>query len=302
MNISPINCAFRPKVNNKDNNKTRYAAYDKTLKYDSVSFSGKKKPLQNNFSENVLSGLSLGKKILKQFRDSEFSYADLGEMVNRTSPVPVEIKSLDECPVKNMCVGAAIAHMMPLYGYDYKLKMANIYLGNMPFVAKEKTDFVANLAHEYTHVLQRAQDDDYYGILKYTQDPNEVTIIARMAKQAMDEMTRICQEELFSNQMQVNRVLSSIMDGKFDIKKSVDNSDFENIISTIAEIISVNLGKNKADMENAIKGWIKKEAQNEVEAYTVSTEVLNSSKFDPITRAKRILNKEVYSFIDSSLK
>ncbi len=298
MNISPINLTFSPKISN---NNVKHVNYNKTLKYDSVSFSGKKKPMQYNFSKNISSGISLGKKALKQFRDNEFSYTDLNETINRISPVPVEIKNIDECPVRNMSAGITIAHMMPYYGYDFRLKMANIYLGNMPSSAKEKTDFVANLAHEYTHVLQRAEDDNYYGILKYTQDPKEVTIIARMAKQAMDVMTRSCQESLFSNQMQVNKLLNSIIDGKFDIKKSVDNSDFENIISGAAEIIAINLGKNKTDMENAIKGWIKKEAQNEAEAYTVSIEVLNCSKFDPITKAKRILSKEIYSFIDNSL-
>ncbi len=300
MNISPINLTFSPKINN--NNNVKHVNYNKTLKYDCVSFSGKKKPMQYNFSKNISSGISLGKKVLKQFRDSEFSYTGLNEMINKISPVPVETKNIDECPVRNMGAGITVAHMMPYYGYDFRLKAANIYLGNMPSSAKEKTDFVANLAHEYTHVLQRAEDDNYYGILKYTQDPKEVTIIARMAKQAMDAMTRSCQENLFGNQMQVNKILNSIIDGKFDIKKSVDNLDFENIISGAAEIIAINLGKNKTDMENAIKGWIKKEAQNEAEAYTVSIEVLNSSKFDPITKAKRVLSKEVYSFIDNSLQ
>lgn len=296
MNILPINLvSFQKVYNNSFKCKNNY-----NLKYDSVSFSGKN--ARNEDSENIIAGTSLGKKILKFSRANNLSYENLSEMVNSVSPVKVEIKNLEECPVKGInTAGAVIAHMLPLYGLDFRLKMAKIHLGNIPNTSKEKTDLIANLAHEYTHVLQRANDENYYGILKYTQNPQEIAFIARAAKKAMDEVVRSCQMCLFSNQVKVNNVLNSVMRGNFNIEKSIDNSQFESIIENVAEVVSMNLGKNYNDMKDAIKGWVKQETQNEAEAYSVSVNVLDCSKNDPVIRAKRLLSKELYSFISNSL-
>ena len=297
MKISPINNLFFNKKIFKNSFK-----YNNSLECDTVSFSGRNKPVQNEISENMLSGISLGKKILKHIRTNELSYEDLSRIVNNASPVEIGIKPLDECPFKNFnLAGTVIAHMLPLYGFDYKLRSANIYLGELPQTSRERTDFVANLAHEYTHVLQRAQDDNYYGILKYTQNPQEVALIARASKQAMDMIVRSCQTNLFSNQAQVNKVLKSIIDGKFKIEEAVDNSNFEDIVANAAQLVSLSLDKDYSDIEEAIKGWIKKEASNEAEAYSVTIGVLDSSKFDLVTKAKRILSREIYSYIAQSL-
>ena len=296
MKILPINNLYVARKINK--NSVKYN--NNNLKYDTVSFSGTKKTEKKETSQNVISGVSLGKKILKYARTNEISYEDLNRIVNIASPVDIEIKPLDELPFKNFnLAGNVIAHMLPLYGLDYRLRSANIYLGALPQASKERTDFVANLAHEYTHVLQRAQDDDYYGILKYTQNPQEVSIIARASKLAMDKMVKTCQTSLFSNQAQVNKVLNSIIDGKFNIKEAVDNSNFEDIIEDSARLALLNL--NRDDTKEAMRGWIKKEASNEEEAYSVTLGVMDSSKFDLVTKAKRILSKEIYSYIAQSL-
>ena len=298
MNIFPIsNLTFNQRIYK---NSFRYVD-NHSLKCDTISFSGKKKPVQNDF-QNISSGVSLGKKVLKNLRTSELSYEDLSKILNDISPVEINVRPLKECPVLNMnTAGAPVAHMLPLYGFDFRLKQANIYLGNLPQTAKEKTDFVANLAHEYTHVLQRAQDDNYYGILKYTQNPQKVSFIARASKQAMDEIVKTCQMTLFYNQAQVNKVLNSIIKSRFDIEKVLDNSNFEDIISDIAQFVSLNLDMDFNEVKDAMSAWIKKEALNEKEAYTVTLEVLEASKFDAVTRAKRVLSRELYSYIAKSL-
>lgn len=294
MNISPINFNF---VQKAQKSPIRYAYNN--LKCDSVSFSGKKKPQNEELSKNALEGISLGKKVLKYSRNQDFSFDNISDMVNTISPVEVRIDDMRNCPAGRMnAYGAIIAHMFPLYNYDFKLDSANIYLGLLPSTSKERADFAANLAHEYTHVLQRAQDNEYYGILKYTKDIQEVPYIARAAQGAMSEILNYCKSCLFTTQTQADKAVRATMEGRYSVKdQKIDETVFDEIISKAAKKVSQNLNKDYFDMKNAIKGWIKKEAQNEVEAYSVTIGVLDSAKSDPITRAKRLLNKEIHELL-----
>ena len=299
MNITPINFASKILFKNSTNNRIS-KTYN--LPCDSVSFSGKKNRVQENYSVNAQKGISLGKKILKLTRSNSLSAENLNNLVNENSPVPIKIDDIKNDPIFAMgTFGKAIAHMLPGYNTDYQLSMANIYLGKFPSTAKEESDFVANLAHEYTHVLQRAEDKNYYGLLEYTTNAEELSMIARTAKTVMDKMGENCQLRLFNDERQVKAVLSSIISGKFDIEKSIGKIDFEHIIDSAANEIALYLGKSSDDMKAAITKWIKQETQNEIEAYSVTIAVLEHSKYDPIVKAKRQLSKDIYSYINASL-
>ena len=86
------------------------------------------------------------------------------------------------------------------------------------------------------------------------------------------------------------------------VEISVNRIDFNDIIENTSFNLALQLGKNPKDMKNAIRGWIIQETQNEKEAYSVTLEVLERSKFDPDIRARRILSKEIFSYINKSLQ
>ena len=285
MNVSPINLVSFPKNINCKNNQSNSRYY---LPFDSVSFSGKKDIVQQEYPKNIQEGIAVGKKILKLARSNSLNYETLNNILNENSPVQIYAEDIGNMPsIAKGSFGKPVAHMLPGYTPDFKLAVANIYLGALPKTSKEESDFAANVAHEYTHVLQRAKDENYYDILKYTKNPNEVAVIARTSKSLMDKMCGICQQKLFNSEKEVRMVLNSVLDNKFDIKKSMGEIDFNEVIDSLAPILAIQLNKNPEDMKNAIKGWIIQETQNEKEAYSVTLDILERSKCDQNIKASR---------------
>ena len=127
------------------------------LPYDNVSFSGKKNVQEQ--PEHVQKSISLGKKIIKFARVNQLSYPTLEKILNENSPVPIHVDDIKNDTHLAAFSGKPVAHMLPLYNYDFKLTAANIYLGTIPQTSKEETDFIANVAHEYSHVLQRTKKE-----------------------------------------------------------------------------------------------------------------------------------------------
>lgn len=300
MNISKINSvSLFQNINCKNNQINKMY----NMPCDSVSFSGKKDIAKQEYSPIAQEGISVGKKLLKLARSNSLNYGNLDNVLNEKSPVPIGVEDVKNLPsIAKSDFGKVVAHMLPGYTPDFKLGIANIYLGAMPKTAKEEADFCANVAHEYTHVLQRANDTNYYGLLNYTKNPDEVTHIARKSKSLMDNMGQVCQQNLFHSEKDVKTTLEKIKNNKFDIEKTLGKIDFNDIIENTSFNLALQLGKNPKDMKNAIKGWIIQETQNEKEAYSVTLEVLERSKFDPDIRARRILSKEIFSYINKSLQ
>ena len=118
----------------------------------------------------------------------------------------------------------------------------------------------------------------------------------------MDNMGQVCQQNLFHSEKDVKTTLEKIKNNKFDIEKTLGEIDFNDIIENTSFNLALQLGKNPKDMKNAVKGWIIQETHNEKEAYSVTLEVLERSKFDPDIRARRILSKEIFSYINKSLQ
>lgn len=300
MNIPKINSvSLFQNINCKNNQINKMY----NMPCDSVSFSGKKDIAKQEYSQTAQEGISVGKKLLKLSRSNSLNYKTLDNVLNENSPVTVNVESIQNIPnFAKGNFGRVVAHMLPGYTPDFKLAIANIYLGALPQTAKEEADFCANVAHEYTHVLQRANDTNYYGLSKYTQDPSEVTLIARTSKSLMDNMGQVCQQNLFHSEKDVKTTLEKIKNNKFDIEKTLGKIDFNDIIENTSFNLALQLGKDPEDMKNAVKGWIIQETQNEKEAYSVTLEVLERSKFDPDIRARRILSKEIFSYINKSLQ
>lgn len=300
MNIPKINSvSLFQNINCKNNQINKIY----NMPCDSVSFSGKKDVAKQEYSQTAQEGIAVGKKLLKLSRSNSLNYRALDNVLNENSPVAVNVESIQNIPnFAKGNFGRVVAHMLPGYTPDFKLAIANIYLGALPQTAKEEADFCANVAHEYTHVLQRANDTNYYGLSKYTQDPTEVTLIARTSKSLMDNMGQICHQNLFHSEREVRDTMNKILNNKFDIEKTLGKIDFNEIVDNTSNSLALQLGKDPEDMKNAVKGWIIQETQNEKEAYGVTLDVLERSKYDPNVKASRILSKEIYSYINKSLQ
>ena len=96
--------------------------------------------------------------------------------------------------------------------------------------------------------------------------------------------------------------INSILNNRFDIEKSLGEIDFNGIIDDASFMLAPQFNKNYEDMKNAIKGWIIQETQNEKEAYSVTLDILERSKYDPNIKASRALNREIYSYINKTLR
>lgn len=294
MNISPINVITSL---NKFNYQNKGLKNSPALKYDEVSFSGKEPSL------NIERGVKIGEKILNLSKNNLLNYETLNNVLNENSPVPICIQDIRNIPnIAKSDFGKPIAHMLPGYTPDLKLAAANIYLGSLPKTPQEVSDFAANVAHEYTHVLQRAQDKTYYGIPNCTKNIKEITIIARSAKSIMDEMGIFCQQQLFHSENDIKTVLNSILNNDFSLEKRLGRTNFNKIIDTTAFVLAFQFNKNPEDIKTALKNFIIQESQNETDAYSVTQKVLEKSKHDPIIKAKRILSKEIYSYINKMVK
>ena len=300
MNISPIKLLSFSSSFNSQNKQIRNSY---NLPCDTVSFTGKKHISEEEFSPCAKEGVAIGKKILKLSRSNSLTPETLNGILNENSPVPVQAKDLHELPseVRNN-FGNVIAHMLPGYTPDFQLAVANIYLGAFPKTAKEESNFAANVAHEYTHVQQRAKDENYYGILNYTNDIDEVTTIARLSQAMMNQMCKICQQELYAKEKDLKKVANLISNNKFDIEKSIGKIDFNRMIEGASDMLAIQMGKKPEDMKNAIKGWILQETENEKEAYTVSANILERSKCEPNVKASEALSREMYSYINKMLE
>lgn len=179
-------------TNNNNINNLKYSNfYSKyNLEKDTVSFSGKHKASEPQFSQRVQSALGIKSKLNKLYRSNNLSLETIQEVLNSKSPVPVTVKSMSEVPnllnAKN-----CQAYMQPVYEKDMKLSGAIIYLTPENCSNKrEATSLIADCVHEYTHILQRYEDGDYIGIAKYTSNLEEARFLGFIAGHTMKDFEK----------------------------------------------------------------------------------------------------------------
>ena len=159
------------------------------LKQDTVSFSGKK-PVQTTFSPTVEKALSVQSKLNKLYRSNNLSLETIEEVLNKQSPVPIEIIDMKQIPEAFTNAKNCQAYMQPLYENDLKMKGAKIYIKSDFEDKKTASGVIADVIHEFTHILQRDRDNDYLGLSKFTSNLDEARFLNYIAANTMRDMER----------------------------------------------------------------------------------------------------------------
>lgn len=289
MKISSVNLYSTNLYNNANNIKPAFSAHSAQ---------------NNNISDNMQKGLSIAKKMMKLARIDSLSLSNIHIVLNSSSPVPVLVQPIKNLPemIKQNMSGKILAHMMPKYNYDFQLAEANIFLSEDTSTAKSKGELIANTAHEYTHILQRNNDKNYYGLLEYTKNMNEVTTIARTSQIIMQNTLREGGTQIYSSPMQADKVVNARLQNKYSVKDNIKKTSINELIESASSMLSQQFRKDKDDMKRAIKGWIKQETANEVEAYNVTLKALDDwGKYDAQQKGKIMLNRDLHQYIHDIL-
>lgn len=315
INFTPV--SFR---SNLTANKTAFNPIRQTLnqiQYDSVSFTGVKKQskeadkltdVQLANSQNVKTASKLAKKISTQ---QDLSLKSLEEAFNKSSPVEIEVIDLKDKPAFLQLPPNTIAHMLPIYNnQNLELAKANILLNPNYGTAQEKTTLFADSMHEYTHVLQRNGDKTYYGMKAELKNTQEIQTAARISQAILGQVVNYYASTLSDSPM----LQRAMQNGKYqfssgEVEKCCTNGKepkdtTEKIISsTLDRICSAqDVGIEKETLKKLVKNFIKQEALNEAEAYTVTLETLKrAGNFDRIIYTKRNLNQGIYTTIYNSI-
>ena len=243
---------------------------------DTVSFKGKsaavstiKKAPVNEYCA------TLGNDIYKTIKDNRLDVQKAQAILNIESPVEIALLPISQNPAP---VGKeTVAHMLPMYYQDLTLAGANIYC---KFDADKRKKFAllcADMAHEYNHVLQRAQDESYFGIKKHSSNTQETTAIIRTAQVAMNEILRTIALNTNTHK-DFRKTLASKNDVTFEQFKALAVEDID-IAKEIDKIVSFYAAKiptkmNAQELKSVMKNAILISAQQEVEAYTTTIATL----------------------------
>lgn len=279
-----------------------YSINNYKIQNRNISFNGSK---NNGLSPNIQEGIKIGKKLSKSIGTGYNQLSNIEQILNASSPVPIEVLPLSELPeqMRNLNSAKILAHMVPMYDYGINLSYAKIHIPISTKNAKERNQLIATIAHEYTHVLQREQDKNYYGIKNLTNNINDTVIIARNAQRIMQEGVGRCYEKLFSNPKNIQSTLDARLKEKFDTQKALKDININNEINSCTSALTSGQPQViKAKIKRAIISWIKQETANEVEAYTVSENVLRQlGKYDVNYMAKILILKDLYEYLNKSV-
>lgn len=163
-----------------------------TLDCDTVSFSAKKKKVDNSKSQNVQTGVQLGKEIIDELSKGA-SKKKITDIVQKEMP-SLQVKSAREIGRFSINPDGYVAYFTSDLGDNFEMdKNMVMYLNQQSFRigdATEKLTFAMDVAHEYTHALQ-VKEGKEQELLKQLSDNDigyakTITGIANMAFEKMD--------------------------------------------------------------------------------------------------------------------
>ena len=271
-----------------------------TKPYRSVSFLGQNDTIQHNYPNNIQNGIEIGKKVLELMKSNSLNVETLSKTLNENSPIPIEI--INYLPKETIGDNEIIANTIVEIDDFNKPVMAHIFISDPPKTPEKESYYAATVAHEYTHALQGAKNEDCQGILNYTNDPDEIMLIAITAQTTLNDMIESCFQKFPEDKEERKNIRNLILNNKFDIEKYMGKIDFDEILSYNSFWRAGELNKPTDEIMNVVKNWIIRETKKEIEAYIVTLDILERSNYDPKTKVNWLLNKEIYSFINKSLK
>ncbi len=288
MNIKPINnIYFNNYVNTPKN--SSYNLSLKKLQTDEISFSGKKRPIQNTqeLSESMKFGISIGNKLMKLQRSNIMTLENIETAINQISPVPIKIKDWSENPVKEKLKGNTVALMYPLYSApDISLNNADIYIkeeAGSNSTSKEAGKLISCISHESTHIMQRYNDKSYFGLKDYTESIEEITFMSQHSQSLYFKIVKDIEEKILNDPKLYKKIRHNQEIYKEEIEKVTygcipSKKDLKEKIQFNIQKSSLNPKlKEKSLTDNffdKMLNCIIKNADFEKEAYSVTIEML----------------------------
>ena len=127
-----------------------------SLDCDTVSFSAKKKKSNNSTTQNVQTGVNIGKEIIEALSKGA-SKKQITALVQKELP-SLQVKSAREIGKFSINPDSYVAYFTSDLGDNFEMdKNMVMYLNQQPFKIGDETEkltFAMDVAHEYTHALQ----------------------------------------------------------------------------------------------------------------------------------------------------
>ncbi|MBQ3640493.1 hypothetical protein II906_00950 [bacterium] len=303
MRINPISFNsiknFQPIKNNFQTN------YLKQSSCDSVHFTGVKKAEEETISPKSI-GIKVGEEMLKLEKNGNLNIQTISDVMNANSTHEIEIFNMKDCPDLPPLPGKVVAYMQPYYNdEDFSFASAELYLQDIDDMKTpgEKCDFIANNAHEFTHILQRAKNKNMNGILDYFRNMNAVQLISKIGFQALGEMLYIQDASITQDEEAFKKVSDEIDKGTFNYKDYAQDIKPAALIFNIGTNLALEYGLNVRNTRCALLEWIYNTSRDEEEAYEVTSAIYDRSpNADKDLRAKRVISKEGYKYMADQLE
>ena len=248
------------------------------LKQDTVSFSGKKNE-PSHLSPTAEKALSVQSKLHKLYRTNRLSTETIEEVLNKQSPVPVEVIDIKNLPDVFTNAKNCQAYMQPIYGQDLKLKSAKIFIN--PYFKDKRTasGIIADTVHEFTHVLQRERDNDYVGLAKFTGNLEEARFLNFIASNTMRDM-----EKTIFNTLNTKTKFLDIVNKKSKTLTPLTKDDVKPFLE----------GKEK--LSETLEGLLNANFQNTMEQYQIPKKYSGEYNFFYLKAKPTLKNSVIRQF------
>lgn len=299
MRINPVN--FYINYNRKERIDPHQSTYIKQLLSDSICFKGIKK--DENLPKQA--GIKVGREMLRLAQANKLNRENLSSLINANTKHEIEIRDINEIRNAIQTPGQMIAYMQPYYDNNFNFLSAELYLQDISKIEtpEEECDFIANSAHEFTHIIQREKDKNMDGFLKYSNDMKKYKIISITGFRWLTSMVDKEARQIFNDTEKRKKAEEEIENGKFDFSEYAIETPFADQISDISGIIAVKCNYNPSDIQKMLLEWIYNVARDEEEAYEVTEAIYNEhDSADKNLKMKRVISKEVYKYIADKLE
>ncbi len=288
-----------------------------TLRYDTVSFqksrNDSKNSFQNSFGIEAQKGKLIGENMLNNTNGYDLDLDYFERLLNGNCDSEITFVNQQSAYKNNLYFpGKAISALDTESDENLKPKKANIYVCDDDFysITKKEHILISDLVYDYVTLLQKENDSDFHGLKNYVQingqnpDIKTIKVISQSADKIIDETMKTTFNYLYKSFDEEQKAKNDALEDKFNPKKYAKISHLKNNIKELSKFLSITGMADKQDAKNMLTLWLKKEMQNQIQAYEASVLMLDKDSkndYEIEYKADRIILKELlsefYSFI-----
>ena len=282
---------------------------------DTVSFTGKNEPPV--ITPNMENALQTGLDLYKMAQTGSFSIKDVQELAQKNIPI-IKIDSVNNIPqIQKSSERRYLAYMEPKYNNLGIIDSLTMYLPDNMKSVSELSSFV----HEYTHALQRYNDDTYIGAFTILGEKNinHARGISTMGGKMLNEldMTKDSRDiKKFKQAVKTSKRgkpqkealamaygYKNVEDMKKGISKNFDTiypKFLKGVMSTEENKAFVPYQDDKEKLKDAVKKMCRNFAQREYEAYETQRMFIKQADKHSLTD-ENIMNPVYFKIVEEAL-